>query len=386
MCATGFLIGWLWPHPYSYATQENERAAYSAAGILTVSNLASVTRGQAWNYSFKIATSNGLWSIESEDDRTKLADGSPISRMITAGTDGIDIYILTRIMPAVAPRQDAFTPVMPEGLPASAVMKPIEQASLPLLQAFVTAGTRPTFDENLQLLWFALLSGPYLDTYGTTGLQPLSRVEPEARSDEYRTELTRYGAAPGLPLSASFMSPGYYHGPHGALKSFGKAYSQGFLSGAYHANQWTNLEGFNIPIDFEYQEFGPVFRPSTNTDQRPLRSCHGKVLSISQFPGGRFLPLAPPKVDVIDYRFQGKDPNIGFLRYNLPQAGWQSASSEMLGKLFEARIAGVRNRPQAAPTARAVTLGVMFLITVLPIAWFFYIWFNKQKHMNNENE
>lgn len=333
---------------------EADDFGFSAEGVLTVSNRTEGVGALESSYEFSVTVSNGLWRMESFDENLTDIDGTSLQRRIIAGTDGKDVYIMTRIGKgtstgaSIDERRSPRDPVPVIGA-ASTLDREAKQ------HGYVTAGTKPGFDRNLQLVWFALLSSRYLDQYGASGILPFWYIEGIKRTHHYDVELVRDRNSPRLPSFARFLCP----------SGVGKEEN---VEGEFQVTAWTDLVGITVPVVFEFRQYDVKTHSVPDASPTVLRTWNGFIRATTNLASVKLLPRPATSVLITDYRFHDKNLNIDALRYKLPREEWLSHSNLTLQKQFDnerrAVQAGMVPIPQNE-TRRTYAAMLMVIVAVI---------------------
>ncbi len=353
---------------------------YSATGNLTVSETTRTGSASIYSYRFKVAYSDGNWLLESDDDQLA-AMGTGLSRHIAAGTDGKDVYIVATLSSESPSDGAKVRPAAPKGQYRVPFLDEPPKGFVPEPQGYVTTGSKPRFDENLQLLWFALLSGRYLQEHGVSDILPFWRL---AEMNYYRVHLERCLEPPALPAIVNFVCPEYWYDNNHSPRAFSAPYQNGFIAGDYRVNGWTNFAGLRIPIDFEFRHIvTPKAVSQGGTNSEVTLQCRGRVTGISVLVTNATLPDPPANLTVTDYRFREEAFHIDSMHYKLPKDGWQRASSKMLSKRFAADLSKLPVRGHTPRVPRVVIVSIMLVITTVPIVWLILGQITKSKTNKN---
>lgn len=325
---------------------------FAAEGLLCVTNFATGTPHSSCTYQFSVSVSNGLWNLRSKDDYLSSAPGARRWREVAAGTDGEDVYAVVELTGPQRTQEEITRDLQARGRdPGLArVFKPVPNG---LRKGYVTPGSMPHFDENLRIVWFALLSSDYLDRHGATNLLPFwSLAEPTA-SNYYTADFVRAEMVPRLPEAVSFLSGGN----QGLSRALQSAYGNPVVAGAYRVAEWTNYGGWTIPLHFEFTQFGGHSGSAT-------RYCRGRIAKLSGSRGVQALPTASAGLDVTDYRFPGKGLGTGGFRYSLPAAHWEKAGSPALASRWAERGATRSVRISRQEVGRRRLVATLVIITI----------------------
>lgn len=178
--------------------------------------------------------------------------------------------------------------------------------------ATITAGIVPNFDENVTLIspvWLAYASKPYFDKVNDGKVKHADHVSDEVFFNE--TVPAEWQISPEAP---EFIQAITYHHDGMTLKrtqdgeikvAYPKPYDRGFISPRFSSDEYTNIDGFSIPMHFKLDMIIPSIE-STNVF-KVAASVEGHLTGFSrQVDIQSFYPEIVGKALVTDNRFLNK--------------------------------------------------------------------------------
>lgn len=287
--------------------------------------------------------------------------------------DGQDVYCLTRGMP-VDPRLARQFP-KPEA--RFTMSNGVAYAST----ASISAGAYPLAASDApRVLWYALLSGPFLSGTSTPDVPAPwgSAYSPESRA--FKLSVTWPETGSPFPESIRFLASKDFwteamrqmlRRPNEDMPPF----ADGAVAGVYEVKGWTNLNGHGdvrFPMDFEVVRYHPPL-PNKAAVVAERFSCRVAAAGLFRHPIAP-IPLNESYVDVLDGRFQDAQHPQLTVMYRITNQTWKPTSDAELSQLVhphrkeyeevrsKAAQLGKASRPHRSPMQRAF---VVFLCTLV---------------------
>lgn len=337
-------------------------------GILTAygydGEVLSTTEAQ-----FVVSVRDALWTIR-ERQKNYNVD------YVEAGTDGTNVYVLTSFVNAIRAREAAG-----------------QKVGINLGTSYIIPGTLPRVHDStiIPIVWLAYASSCYLDAATNSRLPPLDIAFPNPFNLTRTREavIERAAGEPRLPSTAVLLNDGtraYWadreYAPWVKAPSILRApkpYDEGYTNNIYRVISFTNVNGLQLPLEFECSFFMP--KPYGNASTELVRMTYKTFRAISVVPKTSrkdFRPQLPGPVTTADYRFAlGPAAVPGPIRYMVTDH-WLGNTEVLKLPDFDEQVAKNRQEYEALgglaqstaqkPSARArVVLLILLLTGVTPL-------------------
>jgi hypothetical protein len=330
-------------------------------------------------YNFEVSTKDCSWIINYEN-ASALTNAEILDVKTTASCDGKSIYVvqLQSQMADKAAWGDRYDSV---------------KDRLPAAMAHIYSGDYPPPKEStLQNIWRAFASSCVLaERQGKA--KPPFLVDMAVFSDtNYYCDFhwMTNEVEPHLPTLILTSGDTFYaRNPKTGELVRGKyppPYDKGYTVGVGHWLKATNIDGFSVPIDFEFTAFSPRSKGTNSADLLRAFTYRCKVTSIesaktTQIP----TELSKGKVRISDRRFMNRgqvyityeaidgkwpNPNDSYLQRHLATAPKISLEDEALAELGIKPIGAAFSKTRITHTRVNVTRIVIYLLAALPIVFF----------------
>lgn len=256
----------------------------------------------------------------------------------------------------------------------------------PLAPAYISKGSYPFFNAGpaTQILWFALLSGPFLLTSPNDLPSPWSKFgNMDLHGHLSRLSSLRFNTgSPRWPVEAQFV--------YSSRALLDRLTNMAFVSSwitpeqikktgrdttkldnhpvaQYKVLSTTNFEDKTFPSSFEFDVLGEKGPPPLKL--WTLESFVGTVTSVSGETPEDLVPKPPVGLAVSDFRFSDRERRIDDLRYSITDGVWPASDDPKLQKEFsKLRASSPVYRPVVLWQVRLIYL-IVILLAGLPLVF-----------------
>jgi hypothetical protein len=347
----------------------------------------SVLSGEQ-TYGFEAWIQDFRWLILTKQMRSE--EEQMVTDHTIVGTDGTNVYTMAILNPDFDQEQALRRELLrieerlqnKHGVPANALPQ-LAQARDRLQRAMKVRHGRvvnqavgridpvpyPRYGPDQVLpVWLAYCSHSFLDANAVflprLGFPELPPHQPG--SELQNAQVVRSQLPPGLPITASYISPGVrFAMEDGQLRQtpLPAPFNRGFTNAQYRVAASTNHAGIVVPTAFELNRFMPRVSRLPTVELSLVETVKGFVTNVSA-PSSRsvFIPDAPVVAAIQDNRFAAP------LQYLLQPGPWQPHEDAVALLAFQE---GLRLADESRRTLRqrVVIITMALLVAIGPVCW-----------------
>ncbi len=350
LIATPFIGAGQSPVYYQVELQISQTNYFMRRGDANAGQAASVIDQRIYSYATRCVFGAEKWLIETHFSR---------SAVHTYYFNGATVYHLIKLVPNNSPEYLKIQKQLDSLLP---VHTKAREADAPEWESLtITRGSHPLSDFGASLPWLAFCSGPYLRSPDRLVPLPGAEIRHVAASFGFRDHTTTFPDPLGLPrelelaASANLLRKSPLHESllrGGRTPSELKialqpqvSYPDGFLTARYRVISHTNLNDWNVPTGFSYEQFIP--RP--NGEHFRTLTVLGQVTRIAPVEAPDFSLSTTQRYSVVDYRFRHKRKLVDAIHYAITNGLLLDEHTPRLQKLYETAV----SRAPIDPVVRA---------------------------------
>lgn len=318
-------------------------------------------------FDFQVHVRDAKWRIDLGPNATTGQQGL---FEISAGSDGVDTFVVTRF--------------------SNALKRRLVESQLPRLGAAVAYPGGADVAQILPgpalfefpgaaVVWLAFCSGDYLGAVGTNKIVPIHlAMPPGAVLPQFflcRASWETLSPNPGVPRILRYFEDEIVHvGRGGQVQRLrlDPPFDKGYVSALYNVIAATNSGGYRLPLRFTFQIFVPKYPDARDaSDTIPTSSWHGTVTRLSSavpMRNAEFVPVLHGNTPIADRRFAANSaPLVGYVTNQWPSRDGVLASPgigtwKKIGTLLPNRGRPKRTGPLFPITFLCASVGFAFFL------------------------
>jgi putative flippase GtrA len=282
--------------------------------------------------------------------------------------DGTNVYSSIR---PISPPSKEISEKIQKGMRLAIVPFDIAKSNL-TIRIYPSSDGVPLGDQGANIPWLAFCSGSYLRRPARLIPMPVAESRYEAYAFAYSDKTDVFEDALGAPrtielfadksLIAASVKRDSFRGKHDVDLWARKRpnFESGSLRFQYAVIESTNVQGWNVPLKFEYSELVPT------TSGIVVTQSHGFGIVTNICPSGQPNLLFVPSLaqTVVDYRFSNAAKGIDGLVYRFTNSAALPKADPMLQRKLSAQLAkavSASSQKTFTPAFRWTILCLIFL-------------------------